>query len=201
MTSAVTDLLNLASEHGPTLVLIMFAASFAEAAFGLGAFVPGETIVAAGAFALSGQGLVLGAWPAVALGAFLGDHAGYLLGRRFGPALARSAPVRKAGEDRWNRVTGLVRERGLWVLVVARLVPGIRTLVAAAAGVAGVGYGRFALADAAGAILWSSLWVFGGVAMGRSLVSTASSVAVPVFIGIVAVAGAVAVIRRRLSGS
>lgn len=188
--SAITDTL---SSHGPIILLVMFVAAVIEAGFGLGVLVPGETVVAAGAAALHGQWLLLIALPVVATGAFLGDHIGFLIGRRAGPALAKSAPVRRLGAARWERANDLVRRHGFWTLVVARLLPGIRTLVAAAAGGSGIRYARFALADGLAAVLWSVIWVFGGAALATAI-SSAAWIAVPTA-GLLAVV--VILIRRR----
>lgn len=181
MPVELSALLDAAGEHAPLVILAMAAAALLEAAFGLGPFVPGETIVVAGALTLDDVGLQAIAWPAVALGAFLGDHVGYLIGRRSGPALARSAVVRRIGVDRWERATALVRRNGLVALVLARLLPGVRTLIAAAAGASGIGYPRFALADGLAAAIWAGLWVFGGAALGEAI-GRAFWVVVPVLV-------------------
>lgn len=164
-----STLLDAAGEHAHLVILVMAAGAMLEAAFGLGPFVPGETIVLAGSLTLDGAGLQAIAWPAVALGAFFGDHVGYLIGRRTGPALAGSAVVRRIGTDRWDRATDLVRRHGMATLVVARLLPGVRTLIAAAAGASGIGYRRFAIADALAASIWAGLWIFGGAALGQAI--------------------------------
>lgn len=189
----ISALIAALAPHGTAVLAVMALAALLEAAFGLGVLVPGETVVAAGAAVLAGGPLLPAAWGAVAVGALAGDQVGYLVGRRYGPALARSGVVRRLGTDRWARATDLVRRRGFWVVVVARMLPGVRTLVAAAAGAAEVRYARFLAADAIASTLWAAVWVFGGAALGRVLLGPAAWAVV----GAVALAAAVLLTARR----
>lgn len=149
----------------PALVTVgMGVAALGESALGLGVLVPGETMVSIGAHTLDGSALWL-AWVVVAAAAFLGDHVGYLLGRRYGPALATSALVRRLGAHHWQRATSVLDGHGVAVLVVGRLVPGVRTLLAPAAGALGMRYRRYGPAAAVAALLWSALWVGGGAGL------------------------------------
>lgn len=193
----ISALVAALAAHGPAVLAVMALAAVLEAAFGLGVLVPGETVVAAGAAVLAGGPLLPLAWGAVAVGALAGDQVGYVVGRRYGPALARSRAVRRLGTDRWARATDLVRRRGFWVVVVARMLPGVRTLVAATAGAAGVRYGRFLAADAIASTAWAAVWVFGGAALGRVLLGPASwAVVGAVLLGVVVLL----VARRRRVG-
>lgn len=165
----VTELLHQLAAQPLLVVLLMTGGAVADSALGVGAVLPGETLVAVGATVLEGTRSLWLAWVSVAAGAFLGDHVGYAVGRRLGPAVAGSGPVRKVGRARWERVTGLVRRHAVPTLALGRLAPGVRTLVALGAGASGVSYGRFALGSGLGALLWSTVWVGGGAALGRAL--------------------------------
>lgn len=187
-----TTVLSALEAVEPVVVLVMALAAGLEAAFGIGVVVPGETVVAVGA-AVLGRGFILPvAWLAVAAGAFAGDQVGYFLGHRYGTAVAESWPVRQLGRDRWERAARLVRRGSFWVVVVARLLPGVRTLVSAAAGAAGVRYARFALADAVASTLWAAVWVLGGAAVGEALLGPTSWAVVGA-----AILAAVVVVRVR----
>ncbi len=165
MFTAFLDLLDALAAQPVLAALLMGGAAWAESTLGLGTLVPGETAVAVGAGAL-GTGPVLWlAWVVVSLGAFLGDHLGYLVGRRTGPALARGRLVRKAGVRRWQRAVTLLDRYGAPVLVVGRLVPGVRTLLGVAAGAVGMSYRRYAAAAALAALLWSAIFVGGRAAI------------------------------------
>jgi len=147
----------------------MGGAALAESALGLGTFVPGETLVAIGAGSLSDGRALWAAWLVVALGAFEGDHVGYLIGRRAGPAIASSRLVRRLGAQHWRRATGLVHRFGAPALVIGRLVPGVRTLLGLTAGALGMRYRRYVLASCAAAGVWSGVWVWGGSTLGQLL--------------------------------
>lgn len=169
-----TELLATLDAHQPVVVLVMALVAAVEAAFGIGVVVPGETVVAAGAAVLGHTPLLPLAWLAVAAGAFAGDQVGYAVGHRYGTAVAESWIVRRLGRDRWERASALVRRRSFWVVVVARLLPGVRTLASAAAGAAGVRYARFAVADAVASLAWAAVWVLGGATLGQALLGPAA---------------------------
>lgn len=177
LMDAVTDLVaGLGRDHAAWVLVGLAVASFVEAALGLGALLPGETVVVVGAVALGGSRLAWLGVPAAGLGAFAGDHVGYLLGRRSGPALRGSRLVARVGRDRWDRAARLLEHHGPWVIVVARLLPGVRTLVAAVAGAAGLSYRRFAPASLVGSHLWALLWVGGGLVLGRRVLDVLGAV-------------------------
>ncbi|NRQ48332.1 DedA family protein [Aeromicrobium stalagmiti] len=139
-----------------------FCLAFAESGLGLGMLLPGETAVVVLAATLGSptQMVLLGV--AVMIGASLGDHVGYLLGRRYGDALRETRAVQRLGRHHFDRATDLLRRRGGVAIFATRLVPVIRTLTPAAAGASGLEYRRFAVASIAGSALWSSAYVGGG---------------------------------------
>jgi enterochelin esterase-like enzyme/membrane protein DedA with SNARE-associated domain len=128
------------------------AMTLAESAAFVGLLLPGETVlfltgVLAGLHVVAPLPLALLAVG----GAVLGDAAGFALGRRWGPALRGSRLGRRVGEPRWAR-----------------------TLVPMTAGMSGLGFGRFVLADVAGATAWV------GVVVGLGYLAAASwSTALP----------------------
>lgn len=133
--------------------------AFAEAMFGVGALLPGEVAISTLAVAGSHDPvLVLGA----AAGAVAGDHVNYALGRRLGDRLTQSRLVRWIGTRHWDRAADLLARHGAVALVLSRLLPVVRTLMPAAAGVVRLPYRTFVLASVVGSTLWSMLWVFAG---------------------------------------
>jgi membrane protein DedA with SNARE-associated domain len=138
----------------------VYAALFGLAALdGFFPVVPGETaIVIAAVFAAGGGprlGLVIGAG---ALGAFLGDHTPYLIGRvGLGPVgrRLRGGTRRRATLDWAGR---RLDERGGSALVASRLVPGVRTGTTLAMGALGYPLPRFSAYDTVAAASWASYW-------------------------------------------
>ncbi|MCW2841526.1 MAG: hypothetical protein JWR55_3009 [Aeromicrobium sp.] len=149
---------------------IGFALAFAESGLGLGIVMPGETGVVVLASTMGSTGALLLLAVAVTVGASLGDHVGYLLGRRYGEALAETRAVKRLGRGSFDRATDLLRRRGGTAVFMTRLVPVVRTLTPAAAGASGLPYRRFAPASLAGSAMWATLYVGGG-----SVVATAAS--------------------------
>ncbi len=139
-----------------------FGLAFAESGLGLGMVLPGETavVVLAASMRSTTDMVLLGV--AVMVGASLGDHVGYLLGRRYGEGLRESKAVRRIGVRHFDRATAMLHRRGASAVFLTRLVPIIRTLTPAAAGAAGLEYRRFAPASLAGSATWAGAYVGGG---------------------------------------
>lgn len=151
-------------------VAIGLVLAFAESGLGLGIVLPGETaIVVLAAATRSTTGMML-LGVAVMIGASLGDHVGYAVGRRYGDTLRDTKAVRRLGQQRFDRATEMLRRRGGLAVFLTRLVPIVRTLTPAAAGASGLEYRRFAPASLTGSALWSAAYVGGG-----SIVAVAAS--------------------------
>ncbi len=144
------------------MYLVATLLAFAESA-GLGMFLPGEVAISGIASGLPGvpQAVVLVVF--VTAGAVLGDHLGYVVGRRGGTRLGSSRLVRRLGVDKWDRATALVKRRGMLAVLVSRMLPVVRSVTPAVAGVSGLTYRRFALASVVGSACWATLWVGAGV--------------------------------------
>jgi membrane-associated protein len=143
---------------------IVFVLAFLDALLPV---VPSETsVITAGVVASAGD---LQLWliiPAAAAGAFLGDNAAYLIGRRYGARVNDrffgSGKARKRIEWAQRQVT----ERGGELIAIGRFIPGGRTAITLSAGTLGYPWRRFVLFDAAAATGWalyaSLLGYFGG---------------------------------------
>ena len=97
--------------------------------------VPSETLAITGGV-LAGLGdLHLGTVLAsAAVGAFIGDSAGYLLGRKFGPR-ARDRLFRgRRAQRTLNWAEKQLTERGAYLILIARFIPGGRTATTFTAG-------------------------------------------------------------------
>ncbi|MEU9485679.1 DedA family protein [Streptomyces decoyicus] len=152
----------------PAVLGAAAAFSAAESGLGIGVAVPGETAVLIAGAAVDGKALLAGLFVVVALAASCGDHVGYVLGRRYGDRLRSVALLRRIEDRQWDRAVAALHRHGAWAVFLTRLLPVIRTLTPAAAGVAKVRYSRFLPASLAGAATWSALYVFGGAAAGAS---------------------------------
>lgn len=142
--------------------LLGYVLAFAESGLGLGMVLPGETAIVVLAATVHSTPLLVLLGFLVALGATSGDHVGYWLGRRYGARLRGSKIVARVGQQPFDRAMGLLERHGSWAVFLTRLLPVVRTLTPAAAGVSGLAYRRFLPASIAGSALWASLYVGGG---------------------------------------
>lgn len=119
--------------------------------------VPSEAlIIAAGVGAAAGSQQLLAVIGAAALGAFLGESSSYLAGRRIGPGLRTRLAPGGARSIMFERVDRALALRGGLILLVARYLPGGRTVATLAAGATGFPAPRFAAWSALGATLSAS---------------------------------------------
>ncbi len=189
----VPGLVETAREHVALMIGLVFVAAALEAMLGFGVVIPGETALVLVGASLGMEPMLMVAIVSGAGGAFVGDHVGFLVGRSIGPRLGRSRVVRRVGTDKWDRACALMRRRGFRVIVVARLLPGVRTFVAAAAGASRLRYACFVVAAAVAAALWSTLWLAGGALAGQAFSYVA--VPVPVWVGVAVLIVAVLTVR------
>lgn len=154
------------------MLALGMAISIAESGLGVGLVFPGETaiVVLAAAMQPGPEIALLGI--CVAVGASLGDHLGFAIGRRYGDALRQTRVVRRLGVDHFDRATSKLRRHGGIAVFFTRLVPIVRTLTPAAAGASGLSYRRFAPASIAGSAFWSGVYVGGGSVAGATAAMT-----------------------------
>jgi membrane-associated protein len=134
--------------------------------------VPGETAVLIAAFLASPESgghfnlavvIVL-----AALAAILGDNIGYWLGRRVArPFLHRGQGFLFLTPQRLRAAESYFHRWGVWTVLVARFILGLRVVAALAAGVADMHWPRFFLANATGALLWATTMSLLGYFFGR----------------------------------
>jgi membrane protein DedA with SNARE-associated domain len=91
-----------------------------------------------------------------ACGAFLGDNATYLLGRRFGPTVAGRVFAGQRGARRRVWAERSLGRFGTRIIIGCRFIPGGRTAVTLSCGLIGYPRRRFIAATACAAVLWAS---------------------------------------------
>lgn len=133
---------------------------------------PGETIlITASIFASTSHKLDI--WFVVAsaaAGAIIGDNIGFWVGRAFGQRLlSRFGP--KIGLDERKQKLGqyLFKRYGGLIVFVGRFVAMLRAFAALLAGINHLPPLEFLAYNAAGGIVWASLFGFGGYALGQGI--------------------------------
>lgn len=152
---------------------------------------PGETLlVAAAVYAGTAGGLDIShVLVAASAGAFLGDNAGYWIGRRLGlPLLSKHGG--RVGIDARRLKLGryLFDRHGGKVVFFGRFVALLRTLAALLAGVNRMPWPRFLAFNLAGGVLWSLVFGLGGYALGHLVERLAG----PIGLGLLGVGAVVA---------
>jgi membrane protein DedA with SNARE-associated domain len=103
-----------------------------------------------------------------AAGAFVGDNLSYVIGRWFGRPMQRRFFSGDKARKRLEWADGFLRDRGSYVLVVARFIPGGRTATTFAAGLVRLSWlRRFGPPIFVAAVLWSAYAVLLGYFGGR----------------------------------
>lgn len=145
---------------GPlALYAAVFALVFAESGILLGFFLPGDTVLLAVGALTAGpvRGLSLPALIALVLvAAVTGDGVAYWTGARAGTPLLQRDRGRVLNRRTLARATGLYDRHGALAVIAARWVPWLRVLVPVLAGVTGMPYRRFLVANVVGAVLWGA---------------------------------------------
>lgn len=158
-------------ELGPWTYGFLLVLAFAETMFFLAPFLPGPSLLfAAGAIAgRPGAPLdVAVLYVVFTAGGILGDIANYALGRAFGPKVAR---LLRKGEAKTPHPQVVRAERffehhGGKTILMARFVPGVRSLVPVVAGWKRMFFARFLAFNAMGGFLCVAVFLFAGFYFG-----------------------------------
>ncbi|MFJ6915479.1 DedA family protein [Streptomyces sp. NPDC101133] len=144
---------------------------FAESGLLIGFFLPGDSLLfTAGLLVAAHRYLTQPLWLLcllVVIAAALGDQAGYLLGRKAGPALFRRPDSRLFKQENVEKAGAFFDTYGPRALVLARFVPVVRTFTPIVAGVSAMHYGTFVLFNLVGAALWGTGVVLLGYFLGQ----------------------------------
>jgi membrane-associated protein len=130
--------------------------------------VPSETsVILGGVLAATGDLMLAGVIACAAGGAILGDNTAYGIGRTAGPRIV----ARFFKGERRKRIDWAERqvgERGGYLILVGRFIPGGRTAVTLACGLVELLWRRFISFDIAAGLLWASYAALLGFWGGRT---------------------------------
>ena len=157
----VPELIRLVGFYG--LILIVFA----ETGLLVGFFLPGDSLlITAGLFAARGDYNIVTLNLVLIAAAIAGDATGYWIGKRTGKALY-SRPNSLLFRQEHLRITREYYEKhGGKTIIFARFIPIVRTFAPVVAGVAEMGYTRFATYNVIGGIAWVTSCTLGGYLLG-----------------------------------
>jgi membrane protein DedA with SNARE-associated domain len=133
---------------------LLFAVAYLDAIIPL---VPSETLVITAGVLASAGDMELG-WIIVfaAVGAFCGDNTAYFIGHRYGDRIERRFFSSEKAKGRLRWAERQLEERGGEIIIIARFIPGGRTVVTLSAGALEMRWRRFATYDAIAVTIWAS---------------------------------------------
>lgn len=173
---------------------------FAEAALFFGFVFPGETaIIVGGVLAAQGKLSLPVLLVLAVVAAIVGDSVGYEIGRKYGPRLLETRPMRRH-QLKVGKAQGLIRRRGAFAVFIGRFTALLRALMPALAGSARLPYPKFLLFNALGGIVWVVGFTLGGYFAGTAFEHAAQWLGRGLAIGVAAFVVTVAVVlslRRR----
>jgi membrane-associated protein len=161
----LTDVRGLVQWGGYVALAIIV---FTETGLMIGFFLPGDSLlVTAGLFAAKGDLNIVWLNALLMTCAVLGDATGYYIGRKLGPALFRREDSLFFKKKHLIATHEFYERHGGKTIIIARFVPVVRTFAPVVAGMANMGYRRFAAFNIIGGVGW----VFSMTMLGYLLVT------------------------------
>lgn len=172
-----TQLVQYLSEYGPWL---LFAMAILETCFITGLLVPSGLATSVGtALALEGAMTLPEVAAAALAGGFVGDSAGYWIGRVTGDRLlAGSGRVSRTFASRHRAASRFFGRSPLFSVTLARLVSFVRTVMPMAAGMSRLPYLVYLPFELLGLVVWAALYMAIGAAAGEGWDQTVRNVGV-----------------------
>ena len=155
----------LAGDLGSWLYGLLFVIVFCETGLVVTPFLPGDSLLfAVGALAAREGSPINLPLAAIVLivAAVLGDAVNYAIGKRIGPKVFRSETSRLFNKEHLARTHRFYEKHGGKTIILARFLPIIRTFAPFVAGIAEMGYARFAIYNVTGAIAWVLIFLIAG---------------------------------------
>jgi membrane-associated protein len=148
----------------------VLAIVFAESGLLIGFFLPGDSLLFTAGLLVATDRLGYPLWAVcllVWIAAAIGDQAGYLFGRKVGPALFRRPDSRLFKQENVEKAHDFFAKHGPKSIVMARFVPIVRTFTPIIAGVSRMEYRIFVMYNIVGGLLWGCGVTLLGFWLGR----------------------------------
>jgi membrane-associated protein len=148
----------------------LFAIVFAESGLLAGFFLPGDSLLfTAGLLAYQGHMNLAIVLAGCFIAAVAGDQVGYVIGRRYGPAVFSRPDSRFFRQKNVERAQAYFEKNGPKTVVLARFLPVIRTFTPVVAGVGRMEYRKFVTFNVLGGFLWSFGVTLAGYFLGKTV--------------------------------
>jgi undecaprenyl-diphosphatase len=167
VVSQVAD--TILSLHGWAALAVIFALPALESSAFVGFVFPGEiAVLLGGVLAFQHRVTLVQALLAAIGGAILGDTIGYAVGRRWGDRLLASTLGRFVRPHHVEKAKTYLADRGGKAVFLGRFTAALRVMVPGLAGMSGLSYKRFAVANVIGGTIWAVAFVMLGYGAGES---------------------------------
>jgi len=148
----------------------LFAIVFAESGLLIGFFLPGDSLLFTAGL-LASKGLLN--FPVILVGCFVaavaGDQVGFLIGRKYGPAIFKRPDSRLFHQKNVERARVYFEKNGPRTIILARFLPVIRTFAPVVAGVGQMNYRKFVTYNVVGGVLWGAGVTAAGYVLGEAV--------------------------------
>lgn len=148
---------DLSGYTGLALYLVVWGIVFVESGLLVGFFLPGDTLLVAAGILCSGShphGRIGVLVAGTVVAAILGDSTGYAIGRRAGRPLMQRRDGRILNQRNLRRTTDFYDKYGSPTIVIARVLPLIRTFAPLVAGCTEMRYRTFLTWNVLGGVVW-----------------------------------------------
>ena len=130
--------------------------------------IPSELVLPLAGFEVGRGNLnLVGALVASTAGSLIGASVLYLLARRGGrPLVLRLRRVLRVDEEDLDRAEQRFRRHSAWMVVLGRMVPGLRSLVSLPPGMLRMPFGRYLALSVTGSLVWNTALIVAGQQLG-----------------------------------
>lgn len=156
------------SAFGGWVYALLFLIIFLETGVVILPFLPGDSLLfAAGALAALGVLDVWILWVILVIAAVLGDTLNYWIGAKIGPRVFKKDYGIFFRREYLTKTNAYFNSYGKKTIILARFIPIVRTFAPFVAGIGNMNYAKFLSYNIIGALLWVTLFVFGGYYFGN----------------------------------
>ncbi len=160
-------LATIVSQYGAWTYGILFLIIFCETGLVVTPFLPGDSLLfATGALAAATDLNVVVLFVLLSIAAIVGDAVNYWVGKTVGEKLF-DGRIRYLRREHLDRTHAFYEKYGGKTIVIARFVPIVRTFAPFVAGMGSMSYGKFAMYNISGGILWIGSLLFAGYLFGN----------------------------------